>query len=106
MRREATTLQVEELLRSGLTDRQFRRRLYALEHGPHELERLDLRNRFDVTAKFYRDALTAARARLRDRSLTRNQLVGLVRAFRHWRAAAEALAAFDTARRLPPAAAE
>ena len=98
--------ELDVLLARGLTDRQFRREVYALEHGADALQLLDLQARCDVTAKHYKDALNAARLRLRDRSLQPYQLRTLTQAFQQWQAAVEALAEFPTRRPPVPAAAE
>lgn len=104
MGRHVTTAELDNLLASGLTDRQFRREVYALEHGANALRLLDLRTRRDVTAKLYRDALDAAQQRLRDGSLQPYQLRTLTQAFQQWQAAVEAFADHQSRRRVPAAA--
>lgn len=105
-RRHVTTAQLDDLHARGLPDRQFRRAVYALEHGADALRLLDLRTRRDVTAKLYKDALDAARLRLRDGSLQPYQLQTLGRAFAAWQAAVSELVEFQQSRRRVPAAAE
>ena len=102
--RPVTTAQLDDLHARGLTDRQFRRAVYAIEHGATALKLLDLRTRRDVTAKLYRDALDAAQLRLRDGSLQPYQLRTLTQAFQQWQAAVEALADHQSRRRVPAAA--
>ena len=106
LRRHVTTAQLDDLLARGLTDRQFRRAVYALEHGAEALQLLDLRTRRDVTAKLYKDALDAALLRLRDGSLQPYQLRTLTQAFASWQAAVSELLDFETRRPPVPAAAE
>lgn len=103
-RRHVTTAELDALLARGLTDRQFRRAVYALEHGADALQLLDLRTRRDVTAKLYKDALDAAQLRLRDGSLQPYQLRTLTQAFASWQGAASELVEFETRRRVPAAA--
>lgn len=104
MPRHVTTTQLDDLHARGLTDRQFRRSVYALEHGDEALQLLDLRTRRDVTAKLYKDALDAALLRLRDGSLQPYQLRTLTQAFANWQTAVEALADHQSRRRVPAAA--
>ena len=103
-RRHVTTAELDDLLARSLTDRQFRRAVYAIEHGTDALKLLDLRTRRDVAAKLYRDALDAAQQRLRDGSLQPYQLRTLTRAFANWQCAVEALADHQSRRRVPAAA--
>lgn len=104
MPRPVTTAELDALHARGLTDRQFRREAYAIEHGANALRLLDLRTRRDVMAKLYRDALDAAQQRLRDGSLQPYQLRTLTQAFASWRAAVTELVNFETRRRVPAAA--
>lgn len=104
MGRRVTAAQLDELHARGLTDRQFRREVYALEHGAKALKLLDLRTRRDVAAKLYRDALDAAVMRSGDGSLRPYQLRTLTQAFANWRAAVEALADHQSSRPVPAAA--
>ncbi len=104
MPRHVTTAQLDDLHARGLTDRQFRRSVYALEHGADALRLRDAQARRDVTAKLYRQALDAARLRLRDGSLQPYQLRTLTQAFQQWQAAVLALAEFQSSRRVPAAA--
>ncbi|WP_042697015.1 hypothetical protein [Azospirillum sp. B506] len=106
MRRPVTSAQLNDLHARGLTDRQFRREVYAIEHGADALRLLDLQTRRDVTAKLYGDALGAARLRLRDGSLQPYQLRTLAHAFQQWKAAVSELAEFQSRRPSVPAAAE
>ncbi|MCM8736634.1 hypothetical protein M5E06_21130 [Azospirillum sp. A1-3] len=104
MRRHVTTAQLDDLHARGLPDRQFRRAVYALEHGADALRLLDLRTRRDVTAALYRQALDAALLRLRDGSLLAYQLRTLTQAFANWQAAVSELGSFEIRRRVPAAA--
>ena len=104
MRRHVTTAELDDLHARGLTDRQFRRAVYALEHGANALKLLDLRARCDVTANLYCQALDAALLRLRDGSLQPYQLRTLTQAFASWHAALSELDSFETRRRVPAAA--
>lgn len=104
MRRHVTAAELDALFARGLTDRQFRREVYALERGADALRLLDLQVRRDVTADLYRQALDAALLRLRDGSLQPYQLRTLTQAFASWQAAVEALSEFQSRRRLPAAA--
>ena len=106
MPRHVTSAQLDDLHARGLPNRQFRRAVYAIEHGADALRLLDLQVRRDVTADLYRQALDAARLRLRDGSLQPYQLRTLPQAFQQWQAAVEALAEFQTRRPPVPAAAE
>ncbi|WP_395452910.1 hypothetical protein ACHMW5_02525 [Azospirillum melinis] len=106
MRRPVTSAQLNDLHARGLTDRQFRREVYALEHGADALRLLDLQARRDVTADLCKQALIAARLRLRDGSLQPYQLRTLAQAFASWQAAVLALADFQSRRPSVPAAAE
>jgi hypothetical protein len=107
MPRHVTSAQLDDLLARGLTDRQFRREVYALENGARALKLLDLRTRRDVAAKLYRDALDAAVMRSGNGSLQPYQLRTLTQAFASWRAAVEALADHQSSRpTLPAQAAE
>lgn len=102
-----TTAQLDALHARGLTDRQFRREVFALEHGADALRLLDRRTRRDVAAKLYRDALDAAVMRSGDGSLQPYQLRTLTQAFANWRSAVEALADHQSSRpTLPAQAAE
>lgn len=103
-RRHVTTAQLDDLHARGLPDRQFRRSVYAIEHGADALQLQDLRTRRDVTAGLYRQALDAARLRLRDGSLQPYQLRTLTQAFANWQAAVSELLDFETRRRVPAAA--
>jgi hypothetical protein len=102
--RYVTTAQLDDLHARGLPDRQFRRAVYALEHGAEALRLLDLQVRRDVAAKLYEQALDAALLRLRDGSLLPYQLQTLTQAFASWQAAASELLDFETRRRVPAAA--
>jgi hypothetical protein len=104
MRRHVTTAQLDDLHARGLTDRRFRREVYAIEHGADALQLLDLQTRRDVTAKLYKDALNAAQLRLRDGSLQPYQLRTLTQAFASWQAIVSELLDFETRRRVPAAA--
>lgn len=106
MARPVTSAQLNDLHARGLTDRQFRREVYALEHGADALRLLDLRTRRDVTAGLCKQALVAARLRLRDGSLQPYQLRTLTQAFQQWQAAVSELAEFQSRRPSVPAAAE
>ncbi|MBP2230782.1 hypothetical protein J2847_004091 [Azospirillum agricola] len=103
-RRAVTAAEFEGLLRAGLSAREFRRSLYALENAPGALRLLDRRNRLDTDARLYRNALGAACARVRDGSIQRYQLQWLAQSFTAWRLAAAALAELESPRRLPAAA--
>ena len=104
MPRHATSAQMDDLHARGLTDRQFRRAVYALEHGADALRLLDLQVRRDVTEDLHRQALNAALLRLRDGSLQPYQLRTLTQAFAAWQAAVSELVDFQSRRRLPAAA--
>ena len=104
MPHHVTTAQLDDLHARNLPDRQFRREVYALEHGADALRLLDLRTRRDVMANLYRQALDAARLRLRDGSLLPYQLRTLTQAFANWQAAVSELAEFQSRRRVPAAA--
>lgn len=106
MRRPVTAAQLNDLHSRGLTDRQFRREVYALEHGADALQLLDLQVQRDVTAGHYKQALFAARLRLRDGSLQPYQLRTLAQAFQQWKVAVSELAEFQSRRPSVPAAAE
>ncbi|CAO3358685.1 hypothetical protein [Azospirillum palustre] len=106
MRRPITAAEMDALSARNLPDRQFRRAVYALEHGATALKLLDLRNRRDVAAKLYRDALDAAVMRSGDGSLRPYQLRTLTQAFASWQAAVVALADHQSSRPTLPAAAE
>ena len=103
-RRHVTSAQLDDLHARNLPDRQVRRAVYAMEHGADALRLLDLQVRRDVTADLYRQALDAARLRLRDGSLQPYQLRTLTQAFASWQAAVEALTEFQSRRRVPAAA--
>ena len=104
MRRHVTTAQLDDLHARGLTDRQFKRAVIAIERGPEELALRTLQARRDVTAKLYREALDATRLRLRDGSLQPYQLRTLTQAFQQWQAAVSDLLEFQSRRRVPAAA--
>lgn len=104
MRRYVSTAELDALHARNLPDRQVRRAVYALEHGPDALRLLDLKVRRDVTANLYRQALVAAQLRLRDGSLQPYQLRALTQAFASWQAAVSELLDFETRRRAPAAA--
>lgn len=87
--RHITTAEREALFARNLPDREHRRAVLELEIGTDALRRLDRESHLYFTAKMYRDALNAAKLRLRDGSIQRYQLQGLAQAFWHWRAAAE-----------------
>ena len=106
MRRYVSSTELDALHARNLPDRQVQRAVYALEHGADALRLLDLRTRRDVTAKLYKDALDAARLRLRDGSLQPYQLKTLGRAFQQWQAAVSELLELQQSRRRVPAAAE
>ncbi|MFP5516342.1 MAG: hypothetical protein ACLGJC_25090 [Alphaproteobacteria bacterium] len=103
-RRNVTSAELDALHARGLTDRQFKRAVIAIERGPEELALRTLRVRRDVTAGLYRQALVAALLRLRDGSLQPYQLRTLTQAFASWQAAVSELLDFETRRRVPAAA--
>ena len=80
MGRRITAAEMNDLSARGLTDRQFRRAVYALERGADALRLLDLQTRRDVTAKLYRDALDAAVMRSADGSLQPEAALAAVQA--------------------------
>ncbi len=102
--RHVTSAELGALHARGLTDRQFKRAVIAIERGPEELTLRTLQARRDVTAGLYRQALDAARLRLRDGSLQPYQLRTLTQAFQQWRAAVSELVDFQSRRRVPAAA--
>ena len=104
MSRPITSAEMEALFARNLPDRQFRREVFAIEHGARALKLRDLQARRDVTADLYKQALNAAVQRQRDGSLRPYQLRTLTQAFASWQAAVLALADFQSSRRVPAAA--
>ncbi len=82
-----TTAEREALFARNLPDQEYRSAALELEIGTDALRRLDRENHLYMTAKLYRDALNAAKLRLRDGSIQHYQLQGLAQAFWHWREA-------------------